>query len=264
MRKELWQEKRAGVLTAVVAIRKRLPRVGVRKLQFLLEEQGLRIGRDRLFRLLESEGLLIQPRSYRPKTTNSKHWMKRYPNRIREVTPTRPNEVWVADITYIRIEPEFRYLSLITDAYSHCIVGSSLAATLDTDGPLKALRQALAQRKPESDGSYLPLIHHSDRGVQYCSKAYTNRLRHHGVTISMTENGDPYENAIAERVNGILKHEFALADRFKNGSVARKAVQQAVHHYNKLRPHMSCQYLTPEKAHQRSGPMESKWTKRTI
>lgn len=263
MRNERWQQKREQVLAAVTAIRKRLPRVGTRKLQFLLAEQGLQIGRDCLFRLLEAEGLLVQQRSYRPRTTNSKHWMKRYPNRIKAVTPTRPNEVWVADITYIRLEPEYRYLCLITDAYSHCIVGSSLAATLETSGPLEALREALAQRTPEPNGSMLPLIHHSDRGVQYCSKVYTDLLQHHGITISMTENGDPYENAIAERVNGILKTEFSLTDRFKSAAAARRAVRQAVQNYNALRPHMSCQYLTPQKAHQGSGLLQSKWTKRT-
>jgi putative transposase len=256
-----------AVLTMVRDIRKKLPSLGTRKLFVVIKHQleaaGIRIGRDRFFALLRQHNLLIRPdHRHRVTTTNSKHWMKKYPNLIRDMTVTRPNELWVADITYVRLEPEFRYLSLLTDAYSHKIVGYALSKGLDTAGPLDALRQALRQRKSEADGTFLPMIHHSDRGVQYCSKAYTELLQSHQVQISMTENGDPYENAIAERLNGILKYEFDLISGFENHGQMVKQLKQAVRLYNDERPHASCDYLTPSIAHKTNGPLRKHWSQK--
>ena len=248
-------------------VRKQLPALGTRTLfvviKHQLEAEGLRIGRDRFFTLLRQHDLLIRPKGrHRVTTTNSNHWMKKYPNLIRALTVTRPNELWVADITYVRLEPEFRYLSLLTDAYSHKIVGYALSTGLETEGPLVALRQALRQRRPEADGRHQPLIHHSDRGVQYCSKAYTDLLEEQQIQISMTEHGDPYENAIAERLNGILQYEFDLIDGFENHGQMVKQLNQAVRLYNDERPHASCDGLTPSRAHTTTGPLRKHWSKK--
>jgi transposase InsO family protein len=257
------------IIELVDAIRRQLPKIGARKLLFLLMDQlatrGITIGRDRFFRVLREHGLLVYPtRPFKVHTTNSKHWYRKYPNLIKDVVPTRANELWVADITYVTIEPQFRYLSLITDAYSHKIVGYDLSESLSAAGPLRALEQALAQRKPEPNGSHLPLIHHSDRGIQYCSYVYTDRLRDQQIDISMTNNGDPYENAVAERLNGILKYEFEIVQGFQSHVHATTAISQAITSYNTLRPHLSCDYLTPEQAHQRTGRLTKRWTKRAV
>lgn len=249
------------IIKLVKEIRQQMPRIGARKLHYMLQEKmvlhGIAIGRDKLFDLLSDYGMLVRRRKRRHAlTTNSNHPFRKYPNLIKELSIGQANSLWVGDITYIRLEDRFCYLSLVTDAYSRNITGYCLYPTLQKEGPLLALQQALATLggKPEK-----PLIHHSDRGLQYCCNAYIALLEGNGITISMTEKGDPYENAIAERANGILKEEFGLDVEFQTFEHARASVDRAVHTYNTLRPHASCNYLTPQAAHQLTGPIPKRW-----
>lgn len=249
------------ILKRVQEIRKDMPRIGTRKLYFLLadtlRQHRITIGRDSLFNLLADHGMLVRRRKRsKARTTDSNHPFRKYPNLVRELAVTGPDQLWVSDITYITLTGDFCYLSLITDAYSRKIVGYSLQPNLKKEGPLQALNTALASRYPSAHSG---LIHHSDRGMQYCSEAYTTLLNDCGITISMTEKGDPYENAIAERVNGILKAELALDKTFKTYQDAILAVNYAVLVYNQQRPHGSCNYLTPELAHQQRGLLPSRW-----
>lgn len=208
----LQESEQQQVRTLVLTIRKRMPKLGTRKLHHLLKDE-LSIGRDKLFKLLRDEGLLVYKKKKYTVTTHSKHWMKKYPNLIKDLEPVCPEQVWVADITYINTnEDGTAYLHLITDAYSKKIMGYELCNNMEAASTLKALVMAVSNRKYVHQA----LIHHSDRGLQYCSKLYTDYLKQHHIAISMTENSDPYENAIAERVNGILKDEFGLAEQLCN------------------------------------------------
>jgi len=202
------------VRDVVMRYRCTMPRIGTRKLYFLIKDElnalNIKIGRDVLFDFLRAEHLLIKPKRSYVKTTNSKHWMKKHPNLIKDLQVNKPEQLWVSDITYIKTDSGHEYLSLITDAYSKKIMGYELLSNLSAEGPLRALEMALKNRKYAHD-----LIHHSDRGLQYCSDDYTTKLNKNNIKISMTENGDPYENAIAERVNGILKYEFLIIDGFR-------------------------------------------------
>ena len=183
----------------------------------------------------------------------SRHRYKKYPNLIRDFVPDRPNQLWVSDITYIKLTNGFAYLSLITDVYSHKIVGFSLHKGLHTAGPLAALKMALA-----ANPNIKNLMHHSDRGIQYCCDKYVRQLNDNDITISMTENGDPLENAVAERVNGILKTEL-LEQIFADYNKAQKAVAIACSTYNHLRPHASIDYLKPTEAHAITGKLRKRW-----
>jgi transposase InsO family protein len=225
-----------------------------------LQEHKIKIGRDRLFDLLEEYSMLVRRRKRRKvSTTDSNHPFRKYPNLVRELQPMRPNQLWVSDITYIRIADGFGYLSLVTDAYSRRIVGYCLYPTLQKEGPVAALKMGLRCLSITTSAS---LIHHSDRGRQYCCQAYVNVLTGRKVRISMTEKGDPYENALAERMNKTLKEEFLLGSGFDSFELAAAAVCKAVNVYNTLRPHDSCNYLTPDQAHQQQGPLLMKWKKR--
>ncbi|QQL51517.1 IS3 family transposase [Mucilaginibacter ginkgonis] len=240
------RQKQAKAL--VLGLRRQMPRLGTRKLHYLLKGE-LSIGRDKLFKLLRTEGLLVGKRRRYTVTTNSKHWMHKYPNLVKGTALTRPEQVWVADITYIDTsEDGHGYLHLITDAYSKQIMGYELCGNMEASSTLKALQMAIANRQYHSQA----LIHHSDRGLQYCSKLYTDHLKSNNISISMTENGNPYENAIAERVNGILKDEFGFSDQLNNISQAFKLAAQSVHIYNNNRPHLSCNMLTPAQMHQQN------------
>lgn len=246
------------ILQEVTSIRKQQKRLGTRKLMFMMQEfmedHRIEIGRDKMFDLLASRGLLIRKRKCRiPRTTYSDHWMRKYPNLIREFIPTASNQLWVSDITYIRLLDDFAYLSLITDAYSRKIVGFFISETLEAVGCLKALKMALSNNPQRGR-----LIHHSDRGSQYCCADYVSILDKHFIKISMTESGDPLENAIAERVNGVLKEEL-LEEKYLNYEQARHAVSVAVSIYNHLRPHGSIDLLTPEEAHYREGELKRRW-----
>jgi putative transposase len=233
------------VLQEVNRLRTSLPAIGTRKLHFLLKETlkdyQISIGRDYLFDLLASRGMLIKRRRRRTITTDSNHWMRKYDNLITEIEIIRANQVWVSDITYLMLNSSFVYLSLITDAYSHQIVGYQVRNDLSAEGCIGALKMALANKSAGNQ----PLIHHSDRGSQYCSKAYVDILKDQNVAISMTQNGDPYENAIAERVNGILKTEFAIERNTGCLASLKLKIVQSIHAYNTLRPHDSCESLTP-------------------
>jgi transposase InsO family protein len=254
------------VIKTVQEIRQQMPRIGTRKLYYMLnetlEKHKIKLGRDKLFDLLDEYGLLVRRRKRRKvSTTDSDHPYRKYPNLIRELVVTRPNQLWVSNITYISMEEEFCYLSLVTDAYSRKIVGYCLHPTLKREGPISALKMALRALPGVPS---LTLIHHSDRGIQYCCYDYTTLLEVNGLSISMTEKGDPYENAIAERVNGILKSEFLLDQEFKDYETAYAAVGNAISVYNELRPHASVDYLTPEQAHRRQGLIQTKWKRRLI
>jgi putative transposase len=232
---------------SVLELRRRMPRLGTRKLHYLLKSNGISIGRDQLFCWLRAEGLLVYKKKRYTVTTNSKHWMRKYPNLIKGLVISRPEQLWVADITYLDTAEEGNiYLHLVTDAYSKQIMGYELCNNMEATSTLKAIKMAVKNRAYQN----LPLIHHSDRGLQYCSKLYTNYLTENNISISMTENGSPYDNAVAERINGILKDEFGLSEQLDNHSEALLQVKESIYAYNFLRPHLSCDLLTPEKMHQ--------------
>ena len=241
----------AIILLLVQEIRQELQASGVRQIKPILDanlnEHGIGIGRDRLYDLLSIHGML-QPRKRKRRrvlTTNSNHQYRVYPNLIENLNIDDTEQVFASDITYIRLQGGFAYLSLVTDLYSRKVMGYCLHPNLEANGPISALLMALSARlKPKEK-----LIHHSDRGIQYCCKDYTGILKKHDVSISMTRKGSPQENAIAERLNGILKHELGLKGAFKDFEFARQAVSLAVEKYNNLRPHSSCDYKTPSIKH---------------
>lgn len=240
------------VIQRVKEIRVKHPRMGTRKLYemlrpFLLEHQ-IKIGRDALFNLLSANHLLVRKRKRRIQTTNSYHWLRKYPNLIGEFVPTAPNQLWVSDITYWKINTgEHLYISFITDAYSHKIVGYQVAETMEAVESIKALQMALSTLGGAE--SHLNLIHHSDRGIQYCSHAYVKLLQDYNIKISMTENGDPIENAVAERINGIIKDEYLETYEIDNIKDAKRLLKAVVDLYNSERPHMSIGNYTPDHIH---------------
>ena len=229
-----------------------LPREGGRKLykhlQPHLSEYGIKMGRDRLFKLLRDHHMLVKPRRKYKMTTQSKHHFYTYSNLIRSYVPEGPNQLWVSDITYLRTKSGFCYLALTTDAYSRKIVGYDVSNSLELQGALKALRAAL-----RSLPNYHSLIHHSDRGIQYCSSPYTQLLDKNNIRISMAAKGNCYENALAERVNGILKDEFYLDQYFDNIHQARRACSHAIKIYNSERFHLALNYKTPKQMHENAA-----------
>lgn len=238
----------AIVVALVQEERKKLPKLGGKKLYYKLrgelEEVG-KIGRDKFFDILRRNGLLVKRKRNHAITTHSKHYFWVYKNLLRDKELSRYNECWVADITYLRTRKGFVYLFLLTDAFSRKIVGWAVSDSLSIEGGIEALKMAMKQRDKT-----LPLIHHSDRGIQYCSKAYVELLTKNGVSISMTEQNHCYENAMAERVNGILKDEFLLDSEFENIAACIRAVRQAVVLYNEERPHWAIGLKTPSEVHQ--------------
>jgi transposase InsO family protein len=246
------------VLKRVKAIRRVHPRIGCRKLYEMikpdLDSSGIKLGRDKLFNLLSENQLLIRKRRRRVYTTNSFHSFKKYKNLIKEFIPYKAGQLWVSDITYIRNGNEFMYLFLITDAYSKKIVGYKLAYSLETKHAIESLQTALDSTK-DVEG----LIHHSDRGIQYCSHNYVKLLQDYKVNISMTEDSKPTDNSIAERVNGILKEEYIEPLRQATDLDLGQVVDQAILRYNQLRPHLSCDMKTPSQAHKMTGPIKKRW-----
>jgi putative transposase len=232
------------VIQLVKEERKVQPRVGVRKLYEALrpafDAAHIKLGRDSLFDILRANNMLVKRKRAYTKTTNSYHHFHKYNNLIKEMVVTKPNQVWVSDITYIRTVKGFCYLALITDMYSRKIIGYDLSDSLELAGCLRALRKALWHVRLAAG-----LIHHSDRGVQYCSHMYVNELKRKGIKISMTEENHCYENAIAERVNGILKDEFYLDQCFFSTAHAKRATKSAIKVYNNKRLHLSLRYKTP-------------------
>ena len=260
-----WQQGSIGieeglVLSQIASIRKDHRAMGGRKLYELLQpfflEHQIKMGRDGLFNLLASNNLLVKKKRRRYLTTFSNHWMRKWPNLIRQMEITRTNQLWVSDITYWKVADTYLYVSLITDAYSHKVVGYHLAKTLESIETMRALQMAM---KGLPDQLSEPLVHHSDRGAQYCSENYVKLLQDKGIGISMTENGDPLENAIAERINGILKEEYLNHYQTDNTSQAVEQLDQAVRLYNEQRPHFSIGLLTPNLVHSKNIKTEKLW-----
>ncbi|MGI8503497.1 MAG: IS3 family transposase [Hassallia sp.] len=236
--------KETMVLQLVQSQRRKMPKLGGKKLYRLLladlERMQIKLGRDKFFKLLGKSGLLIHRKKRYAKTTNSSHRFKIYKNLIKENEPDHRDKIWVSDITYIITGDSFSYLALITDLYSRRIVGYDISESLNMEGSIRALKMAI-----EGKINLSGLIHHSDRGIQYCSNLYTGLLTENKIQISMSEKGNPYENAVAERLNGILKEEFMLSEGFSTKALAYKAVKEAIETYNEDRPHMSINYMTP-------------------
>ncbi len=243
------------ILQEVKMIRKNHKRMGTRKLyhslQTFMQEHNIKMGRDWLFDLLAENNLLVRTRKRKSKTTDSHHWLRKYPNLIQGFIPTAINQLWVSDITYWRIGEKFVYVSFITDVYSHKIVGYHVGKTLEAIESMKALSMALKTVIGDQEG----LIHHSDRGVQYCSGDYVKMLKDSKIQISMTESGDPRDNAVAERVNGIIKCEYLDHYKVKTFKEAEKMLEVAVNLYNNERPHSSIGNLTPNAVHHAKEPL---------
>jgi len=241
------QVKSKAVITLVQEVRHILPRVGTRKLYHMLYKplQELGVGRDALFAIMRANHLDIKPKRQYRTTTNSHHRFRKHKDLIKDLEITQPEQVWVSDITYIGNRTQPMYLSLITDAYSKKIVGYNVSESLAVDGSIRALKMAIKDRcYKEHD-----LIHHSDRGLQYCSNDYQLVLKKHHIIPSMTESYDPYANAVAERINGILKDEFMIEQVHLNKSMMQMYIKDCVERYNMVRPHYSCNMLTPYKMH---------------
>lgn len=249
----------AEVVDMVDNIRIEMSRIGTRKLYYMLgnELPKLGVGRDKFFRILRANHRLIQPKRSYKVTTNSHHRFRKHKDIVSELTINRPEQVWVSDITYIGVRNHHCYLALITDSYSKKIVGFDLSDSLSTDSSLRALKVAARGRVYEE-----PLVHHSDRGLQYCSDAYQKQLKKSKIKVSMTEKYDPYANAIAERVNGILKQEFLLEGYRCGIDVLKKIVSESVYIYNHRQPHTSCYMLTPEQMHQQKELKKPTYSKK--
>ena len=248
------------ILEQVREIRKLHPIIGGRKLYCLLQpfllSHQIKIGRDALFDLLSANKMLVRKKRRKINTTQSYHWLRKYPNLLKKWQPQKPGQLWVADITYISTPNNFLYLNLITDAYSHKIVGYCIADSLEAIHTIKALEMAL-QNNPTT----AQLIHHSDRGLQYCSTEYVKLLADRDIKISMTESGDPLENAIAERINGIIKHEYLMHYKIKTQAQAAALLPVIIKRYNQQRPHQSINFLTPETVHEQELLVNRKWSR---
>jgi putative transposase len=245
------------IIEQVLHIRSQQPRCGGRKLlimlQAFLKQQKISIGRDAFFNLLAKNKLLVRNKKRRVNTTNSKHFFYRYPNLVKAFAPQHAHELWVADITYIPVKDRFAYLHLITDAYSRKIVGFHVSDNMRVDSAVIALQKALDQKPADAI-----VIHHSDRGMQYCSNEYVKLLMQHHALISMTQNGDPYENAMAERVNGILKTEL-IAETYAGVNEAMQHIARCITIYNYRRVHSSINYQIPHHVHSLQGPQIKRW-----
>jgi transposase InsO family protein len=245
------------VVGLVHEIRQRHPRIGTRKLKIMLErDHGIKVGRDWLFDVLDRNGLLLRRRIRHRRTTFSGHGLRTYPDCVKELVVSRPDEVWVTDITYLFVEGRSFYVFLMTDLYSRCIIGWKVSDNMRTENALDVLCQAFNNRNPEY--ANLPVIHHSDRGSQYCSYRYVSLLHKHGSIISMTETGDPKDNPVAERINGIIKNEYLYPLQVTASGLKRR-VYEAIRRYNCERPHLSLSGFTPEHVYRTSCPVNKLW-----
>lgn len=240
-------------------MRQEQPRLGTRKLHYILKAE-LRVGRDKLFEILRKEQMLITKRRKYVKTTNSKHWMRTYSDSSKQLQLKQPEQLWVADITYLSTREQTVYLHLVSDAYSKKIMGYRLSKDLKAESTLKALQMALNRRVYQNRN----ILHHSDRGLQYCSRIYIDELRRNKCQISMTQDGSPYDNAVAERINGILKDEFYCDEKFDSFNQAKKHIEQSIMIYNTKRPHLSCSMLTPTEMHQQNFLPVKYWKKTSL
>ena len=240
------------LIAEIMNIRQYHKRLGGRKLfsklDGFMKEHQIKMGRDAFFDLLRNNNLLVKRRRRYHVTTNSNHWMKKYPNLIKDIEPLGPNHIWVSDITYWKTKAGHYYISFITDAYSRKIVGYHVADTMEALESVAALKMAIKTLAPGVTG----LIHHSDRGSQYCSSPYVKTLKKSGIKISMTEKGDPLENAIAERINGIIKGEYLFDYKIKSLPKAKEVLDSVVKLYNEDRPHSSISNATPSQVHDNS------------
>jgi len=252
------QEKRTAqelqVRQLVDKERKVLSRLGGRKLHHQirdsLQAQEIKFGRDKLFALLRKDGMLILPKRRYVQTTMSKHWLRKYPNLVKGVVINRPDEVWVSDITYLKTDEGNCYLNMVTDAYSRKIMGYAIADNMEATQMKRAFQMAVNNRENDH-----PLIHHSDRGLQYCSAEYISIAQQHQIKISMTENGDPYENALAERMNRTLKEEFGLGRVLRSKLHAKLLTEEAIDLYNNRRPHLSLKMKTPQSVYKQKSQL---------
>jgi putative transposase len=241
------QNKATEAVSMIIELRKSMPRLGTKKLYHLLSDefQSIKIGRDKLFDILRANHLLIQPKRSYHITSNSHHRFRKHQNQILDLEINRPDQVWVSDITYIGKREKPCYVSIVTDAYSKKIMGHYVADNMNTESSVMALKMAIKQRKDKR----IPLIHHSDRGLQYCANDYQSVLSENGILPSMTQNSDPYENAVAERINGILKQEFMIDKYNQDLKIMKCIVKEAINTYNQQRPHYSNYMLTPNHMH---------------
>jgi putative transposase len=250
------------VVQEVLSIRNSHPRMGTRKLYELLEPfmlaHKIKMGRDALFVLLAAHGLLVRRRRRRVAAIYRAHTLRKYPNLSKDRSLRGPNQLWVSDITYWKLGGVYVYLSLITDAYSHKIVGYHLGESLEAIHSIRALEMALASVEQPIVG----LMHHSDRGIQYCSKPYINLLEEQGIAISMAAQGAPLENSIAERVNGIIKGEYLHCYAVRNISEGHEVVKKVIRRYNEERPHMSIGYMKPSELHAKNQKTSNLWKHR--
>lgn len=234
----------------VQSVRMIMPRLGTRKLFYLLadsfQQSHIKIGRDALFDFLRSENMLIKPKKNYTKTTNSKHWLKKHPNLYMGLNIERPEQVFVSDITFLKCNDKTHYLSLVTDAYSRKIMGYKLSDNMNAENVVQALNMAIKQRSTSKE-----LIHHSDRGLQYASEIYQNKLKIACIRPSMTDGYDCYQNALAERINGILKQEF-LYRICNNVKDLEKLIKESIEIYNNKRPHLSLNMKTPTFVHKKT------------
>lgn len=242
------------IVSRVKTIRAKVPGCGTRKLQYLLHQEGILIGRDRLFGILREARLFIRKKPRYRTTTDSGHGLPRYENGIKNLQVSHAEEVFVSDITYINTEEGCGYLSIVADSYSKKIMGYDVSRSLQKSLVLHALVGAIRNRAYNRS-----LIHHSDQGSQYCSRVYINALKLSDMTISMSGKGKAWENAVAERIMGILKHEYGLNRTFKTFEEACRAIDAAIESYNNFRPHLSCGYLTPEQAHAKGFGLQVLW-----
>lgn len=248
-------ERRADELAVikplVLGVRQVMPRLGTRKLYYLLKNefdgQGVKIGRDALFDYLRYESMLIRPKKNYTKTTDSRHWLKKYPNLMKEVKAVEPEQYFVSDITYIKSREGTHYLSLVTDAFSRKIMGHHLSDDMSAENVAMAMKMAADNRITSKE-----LIHHSDRGLQYCSSIYQNELKRSNAVPSMTDGYDCYQNALAERINGILKGEF-LINTCNTGKELKILITESIETYNDKRPHLSLNYKTPNFIHNKKS-----------
>ena len=239
-----------------------MPRLGTRKLYYLLKDDfenlGIKIGRDKFFEYLRSEQILIRPKKNYTKTTNSKHWLKKHPNLVKENKASRAEQIFVSDITYVKSRQRTHYLALTTDAYSRKIMGYHLSDDLSAENIVKALRMAVRNRSSKQS-----LIHHSDRGLQYCSSVYQAELKRNLIRASMTDGYDCYQNALAERMNGILKQEF-LIETCNTGKELEVLIKESIETYNSERPHLSLGMKTPNYIHKKACEENSTGSDKTI
>lgn len=259
--------KEAFVLEYIRSVRAKCPGIGGKKLWFMYKRDfpyADRVGRDKFEEIIDRHGLKVRKKRRKPRTTDSSHGMRTFPNLVRSFLPTAPNQLWVSDITYITLWKgetgyRFAYLSLVTDAYSHEIIGWALGPNLSAVYPIRALRMAKRRLAGMKEEERQHLIHHSDRGVQYASSDYVKELEGEGIRISMTGSGDPKENAQAERVNNTVKNELLAGLRLTDMKEANLAISKGIEFYNKERPHMSNDMLTPAQAAQCRGELKKWW-----